>query len=411
MKRHLVQLLTVSILLLLTACTNGTSNATLQAIPPPTLQTTPTRAAPVVQQPLPKGLLNPKYPVIDWVFNRTCSLAVNSYSSNQVNTTIAYDSAAWLYPSDGHLVEGTQDCDKDTLIGQARNQGMPTLLTVGIDGSWSAQDSAQYIDRAASQAQVPCTAQATTYVCNIVNWALSGGYAGVIIDFEIVSWNYPGIRLKFAAFMQELQTALHQKGMLCGVTLISKVSDTPADPLYKVNNFQDWKLLSGTDFLVDMVLDQDITFNKPGSITSAPWIEKQLDYLWQTAPQALSKMIFEFPLYGREWQQDSGGQWSIVSDETCQQVSVQKAAQSLLPDVSTDPTTPEIAWNDQNGSRHEVWYNNASSLVAIMTQVQAKVRSLLNDRHYRLPTSFWYRGAECAGFFGAGNALEAFYSD
>jgi hypothetical protein len=45
----------------------------------------------------------------------------------------------------------------------------------------------------------------------------------------------------------------------------------------------------------------------------------------------------------------------------------------------------------------------------MMTQLQAKARSLLNNPDYRLPTSFWYRGAECSDFFGAGNALEAFY--
>ena len=100
-----------------------------------------------------------------------------------------------------------------------------------------------------------------------------------------------------------------------------------------------------------------------------------------------------------------------MKDETCQKVSVQKAGQSLLPDVSQDPTAPEIAWNDQNGNHYEVWYNTASSLVAIMTQVQEKVRGLLQDPHYKLPTSFWYRGAECANFFGAGNALEAFYNN
>jgi len=327
-----------------------------------------------------------------------------------MDATIAYDSAAWLSPSDGHLVEGSSDCDKGALISQARNQGLQTLLTVGVDSSWwSTQDLAQYIDVASSQQQVPCTPEATTYVCKIVNWAISGGYAGVIIDFELVKWDYPGIRMKFGMFMQELQAALHQKGMLCGVTLIPKASDSAAEDPHKLEYFQDWKLLSRIDFLVIMVLDLDLVLNKPGPITTAPWIEKQLNYLWKTIPQALSKTIWEFPLYGREWQQDANGKWSPMSDETCQQVSDQKAAQTVLSGVSTDPTAPEIAWNDQNGNRHEVWYSTASSLVAIMTQIQGTVRTLLKDPYYKLPTSFWYRGSECANFFGTANALQEFY--
>jgi hypothetical protein len=120
-------------------------------------------------------------------------------------------------------------------------------------------------------------------------------------------------------------------------------------------------------------------------------------------------MIFEFPLYGREWVQGPGGSWQHINDETCQQVLQQRATEPLLTNVTADPMTPEIAWNDASGSRHEVWYNSPTSLVGIMTQLQAKARSLLADPQYKLPTSFWYRGAECPGFFGQGNTLDRFY--
>jgi spore germination protein YaaH len=415
-RRQYGQLLIVGMLLLVVACSNETRTVSLHTTPLPSRQArqgTPTasQVVPVVQQTLPKGLLNPKYPVMDWVFNVTCGQAINSYSSSQMQATIAYDSAAWLYPSDGHLVEGWQDCDNATLIRQARNQGLPALLTVGVDSHWSGQDLAQYIDQAASQAQVPCTSQATTFICTIVNWAIAGGYTGVIIDFESVKGDYPNIRMKFAMFMQELQDALHQKGLLCGLTLIHKVSDRPEeDPSYLGNFFQDWKLLSKADFLVVMVLDFDLSLHKPGPLTSIAWLDKQLDYLWRTIPQALSKTIFEFPLYGREWQQDAKGKWHPIADETCQQVNVQKDSHTLLPDVSTDATTPVIAWNDQSGNQHQVWYDTPSSLVTIMAHLQEKARGLLNDPHYKLPTSFWYRGAECAQFFGPHNALEGFYN-
>src|SRR5258708_11028419 len=92
---------------------------------------------------------------MDWVFNITCGQAVNSYNGSQMRAAIAYDSSAWLYPSDGHLVEGWQDCDTAALIRQANQQGLPTLLTVGVDSHWSDLDLARYIDQAASQPQVP----------------------------------------------------------------------------------------------------------------------------------------------------------------------------------------------------------------------------------------------------------------
>src|SRR5690348_5900554 len=103
----------IMMLLALAGCSDGTDVVVL-----PSSQSSSTTAV-VEQQTLPKGLFHANYPVIDWVFNRTCSLAVNSYNQNAMDATIAYDSAAWVYPDDGHLVEGTQDCDKNALIQEA----------------------------------------------------------------------------------------------------------------------------------------------------------------------------------------------------------------------------------------------------------------------------------------------------
>ena len=121
----------IIMLLALAACSDGTNVVILQSS-----SASGGAATPVAQQQtLPKGLFKSNYPVIDWIFNRTCSLSVNSYSRSSMDATIAYDSSAWLYPDDGHLVEGFQDCDKNTLLQQARSSRLPTLLTVGIDSS------------------------------------------------------------------------------------------------------------------------------------------------------------------------------------------------------------------------------------------------------------------------------------
>src|SRR5205085_1756326 len=278
--RQYGQLLVV-IVLFVAACSNESSAVSVRRTSTPTRHAPPTstQIVHIAQQPLPKGLLNSAYPVMDWVFNITCGRAVNSYNKGQMKGAIAYDSAAWLFPSDGHLVEGTQDCDRAALLDQARNQGLPTLMTVGVDSSWPEQD-----------------------------------------------------------------------------------------PSFKGNFFEDWRLLSRLDFLVVMTVDLDLSLGKPGPLVSIDWVEKQLDYLWQTIPQALSKTIFEFPLYGRSWQQDAQGKWHPLADETCPQVNAEKDAHPSSSQVNTDATTPELAWTDESGSHHELWYNTASSLVAIMTQ-------------------------------------------
>src|SRR5947208_16276298 len=128
--RQYGQLLIVLVLLLVTACSNESSAASVRSTSTPTRQATPTstQVVHVAQQPLPKGLLNSAYPVMDWAFNIPCGQAVNSYNNGKMKGAIAYDSAAWLYPRDGHLVEGTLDYDRAALLGQDKHQEFPRML-------------------------------------------------------------------------------------------------------------------------------------------------------------------------------------------------------------------------------------------------------------------------------------------
>jgi spore germination protein YaaH len=110
-------------------------------------------------------------------------------------------------------------------------------------------------------------------------------YGQLLVVFVLFVVKYPTIRVKFATFMRELQNALHHKGLLCGIALIHKISDRPEeDPSYKGNFFEDWRLLSRLDFLVVMTVDLDLSVGKPGPLVSSDWVEKQLDYVWQTLP-------------------------------------------------------------------------------------------------------------------------------
>src|SRR5438270_13621082 len=93
--RQYGQLLIV-LVLFVAACSNESSAVSVRRTSTPTRQATPTstQVVHVAQQPLPKGLLNSAYPVMDWVFNITCGQAVNSYNNGQMKEAIAYDSAA-----------------------------------------------------------------------------------------------------------------------------------------------------------------------------------------------------------------------------------------------------------------------------------------------------------------------------
>src|SRR5438552_15511994 len=84
--RQYGQLLIVLVLLLVEVLRNESSAVSVRRTSTPTRQATPTstQVVHVAQQPLPKGLLNSAYPVIDWVFNITCGQAVNSYNNGQM---------------------------------------------------------------------------------------------------------------------------------------------------------------------------------------------------------------------------------------------------------------------------------------------------------------------------------------
>jgi hypothetical protein len=233
----------------------------------------------------------------------------------------------------------------------------------------------------------------------VVQKAKQGHYDGVILDYETVDASFPKIAKVFQEYCIRLRLKLlaQTPALTLGIDIIHKTADN--DAFHNLNAFEDWRLLGQNgvcDFFVVMTM-KDVA--NPGPIVEWSWINAQLEYLEQTMPQDLSKTIWLFPAYGAKWQQNSDGSWAkIDGDVSCPYaMNIQTQGVSVLKKID-DPPMIEYTFIGSNGQtiHRQVWYNTTSSLIHLMTLLQKSVRDFLQNRSFKLPVSFWYRGDECS---------------
>jgi spore germination protein YaaH len=147
--------------------------------------------------------------------------------------------------------------------------------------------------------------------------------------------------------------------------------------------------------------------NDPGAITDWSWTEAQLSYIHKVAPSALSKVIWEFPLYGNKWEQQYDGKWKrIDADVSCPDaVALSQSTAITLREEGIDPS-PHLVY-PYKGKERQLWYNTSQSLIILMRSLQQEERTLLHTPSFKLPVSFWYRGNECTD---CNVTLHQFYS-
>jgi spore germination protein YaaH len=124
---------------------------------------------------------------------------------------------------------------------------------------------------------------------------LAGGYDGLNLDFEAIEM---ADRDAYTAFVTELATQLHAKGL----TLILSVPAKPAD-----DKTDDWsypfdyaKIGQVADLLQLMTYDQNgPDWSDPGPVAGADWVESCLKYAASVVEP--SKLLLGLGAYGYDW--------------------------------------------------------------------------------------------------------------
>lgn len=192
---------------------------------------------------------------------------------------------------------------------------------------------------------------------NILNIMREKGFRGLNIDFEYV---LPEDRENYNQFLRKAADRMHANGYLISTALAPKVSATQEGVLYEAHDYPVHGQLA--DFVVLMTYEWGWSGGPPLAIAPINSVRQVLDYAVMAIPP--SKILMGIPLYGRDWKLPYVRGTSIAETITLTEAirrAARYGAQIFYNDLYQSPYYHYV---DENGARHEVWFEDARSYQA-----------------------------------------------
>lgn len=134
----------------------------------------------------------------------------------------------------------------------------------------------------------------------------SGGYSGVVIDFE-------GMTARDLDALRRVTKAVADSVRAHGVTTVAiavPAGDTTAYP--------GALLLESADIIMPLLYDQHWSASPPGPIASPEWVRRQLGV--RVAEVGAERIVAAFPLYGYRWRRSA--ETEVISFEDARRLSI-----------------------------------------------------------------------------------------
>ena len=254
---------------------------------------------------------------------------------------------AYRAEADGSLVK-TFQAD----IGLSQNYGVKNLLTVTNQkpsGGFSGDIAHALFTDEAAQGQL--LEQIDTLLAR-------DGYGGVNLDLEYV---FPGDREAYNRFLEVLSERLHRQGYLLVSALAPKVSADQPGLLYEAHDYPAHGRFS--DFTVLMTYEWGYTYGPPMAVAPVNMVRRVLDYAVTAIPP--EKILMGIPNYGYDWTLPftQGSAARALSN-----VRAVTLAGEVGAEIQYDTTAqaPFFRYRTADGTRHEVWFEDARSIQAKM---------------------------------------------
>ncbi|MBM7552225.1 LysM peptidoglycan-binding domain-containing protein [Thalassobacillus pellis] len=191
---------------------------------------------------------------------------------------------------------------------------------------------------------------------NIITTMENKGYLGLNIDFENV---YPADREKYNQFLQRAVDRLHPYGYFVSTALAPKTSAAQKGLLYEAHDYEAHGRI--VDFVILMTYEWGYRLGPPRAISPLNEIRRVLDYAVSVIPR--NKIFMGFQLYARDWVIPH------VEGQEAETFDMQKAVRRAISygaaiQYDTVAESPFYRYVDEQGIRHEVWFEDARSAQA-----------------------------------------------
>jgi len=202
------------------------------------------------------------------------------------------------------------------------------------------------------------TAQ-NNFVNNIIRNLREKNYYGLDIDFEYL---YPYDRENYNNFLRRITRTLRPLGYSVTTALAPKLSATQQGVLYEAHDYPVHGAL--VDHVILMTYEWGFTYSPPMAVAPVNEVRKVLNYAVSAIPRR--KIFMGIPNYGYDWTLPyrPGTAARTVSNTGAVDLARREGAVIRYHGTSQ---APFFNYYDDNGRQHEVWFEDARSILAKLT--------------------------------------------
>jgi len=239
------------------------------------------------------------------------------------------------------------------LIQAARNAGVAPLMVITNISETGGFDS-DLASAILSNEEVQ-----DTLLDNVIRIMQQKNYFGLDIDFEYI---YPSDRELYNNFLRKTVNRLRPLGYTVTTALAPKISATQQGTLYEAHDYPVHGELA--DHIIIMTYEWGYTYSPPMAVAPLNEVRRVLNYAVTAIPRR--KILMGIPNYGYNWTLpfQPGTAAETISNTQAVELALREGAY-----IQYDPVAqvPFFTYYDENGRLHEVWLEDARSILAKLT--------------------------------------------
>lgn len=194
------------------------------------------------------------------------------------------------------------------------------------------------------------------FLNNIVNTANKYGFRDIHFDFEFIR---PEDREAYNQFLRKARDRFHQEGWLLSTALAPKTSAEQQGNWYEGHDYRAHGEIA--DFVVIMTYEWGYSGGPAMAVSPIGPVRDVLEYAITEIPP--EKILMGQNLYGYDWT------LPFVQGSIARAISPQQAIQiaadnNVAIQYDEDAQAPFFHYTDDEGNRHEVWFEDARSIQA-----------------------------------------------
>ncbi|HMK92495.1 MAG TPA: glycosyl hydrolase family 18 protein [Thermoleophilia bacterium] len=251
--------------------------------------------------------------------------------------------------ADGSVNAGPENL---ALVRSARDHGLQTFATVtnrpGSSGSFEGSIAKAILTDTAVQRQA---------VSSLVDLAVSKGYDGIDVDFELVP---AAQRDAFSGFMAELAAALHDQHRLLSVAVFAKTSEPGRWDAQKSADYA--ALGKVVDELKVMTYSYSGPWGDPGPQAPLAWTRDVLRFAQSVVPP--QKVYMGLPFYGFDWH---GGKVTALH---AAEAAALVEGHHFKVDHNAASGEADLSYVDPQGVTHVLWFQDRHAIATKVALLQ-----------------------------------------